>query len=228
MKWLGVSTSTRRGSVAVMEGDRILSHAPYEDLKGHAERIVLAVESTLAEAGITRGDLDALACDVGPGSFTGSRVGVAFTKGVALALELPVIGVSSLEAMAKAAFRTGRAATDDLVVPILDAKKGEVFLAAYGDRGLMLPPRHVRREAAWQAVHALAEAHNLVVVGEIAAELGALSPHLVTDPELDLPDASWIIHVAAERWASASEGSSRFDAGELEPTYVRAPDATPT
>src|SRR5262249_11430260 len=154
-----------------LEDGELLAEAPYEDLRGHAERVVAAVEGVFASAGRRREELSAVACDVGPGSFTGVRVGVSFAKGIALALDLPAVGVGSLEAMAAATFGTNRAVDGDAVVAVLDAKKGEVFLAAYARSGIaILPPQHVAREAAWRSIADVAEAWNLVVVGEIAAE----------------------------------------------------------
>src|SRR5437773_1126314 len=138
MLWLAISTSTRRGSVALLEQGEVLAEAPYEDLRGHAERVVAAIERAFATARRNRDGLNGIACDVGPGSFTGVRVGVSLAKGIALGLDVPAVGVGSLEAMAAAAFGTNRAVDGDAVVPVLDAKKGEVFLAAYARSGVAI------------------------------------------------------------------------------------------
>ena len=100
MKVLALSTSTPRGSAAVLEGDRVLGAASYEDLAAHAERLFSAIDEALRAAGVARNAIEQLACDVGPGSFTGVRVAVSAAKGIALALGARVVPVASLEAMA--------------------------------------------------------------------------------------------------------------------------------
>src|SRR5690606_32392561 len=102
---LAVSTSSPRGTVAVARDGAILSRVAYDGGTSHAERLFAVIEEALSAAGIGKGELDALACDVGPGSFTGVRVGVATCQGIALGLDRPVVGIGSLEAMAYAARR---------------------------------------------------------------------------------------------------------------------------
>lgn len=232
MRLLALSTSTPRGGAALLavdpQGDRLLAAVAYEDLRGHAERIFGAIDEVLATAGLARSDIQALGCDVGPGSFTGVRVAVASAKGIALALALPVAGVSSLEAMAAAAFAEGAARPGDLVVPVLDAKKNELFLAAFDAPGAppSSPPQHLARDAVPAAVEALAAGRRLVVVGEAADLEAPLRPYLARGPALDLPDAAWIGRVALGR-LRASAAAGEHDAALLEPLYVRAPDAKP-
>ncbi|EYF02376.1 tRNA (adenosine(37)-N6)-threonylcarbamoyltransferase complex dimerization subunit type 1 TsaB [Chondromyces apiculatus] len=237
MKILALSTSTPRGSVALLDvehsdhgkhGERVLASMSYDDLHGHAERIISAIEETLAAAGATRADIQALACDIGPGSFTGVRVAVATVKGIALALATPAVGVISLEAMAAAAFASA-AAPGDLVVPVIDAKKGELFLAVYDAPHAppRVAPRHLARDEVPAALAALAEGARVVVVGVVAEELPALRPHLAQGPGLGLPDASWIGRLAAERLARGPSSREDLDAAAIEPLYVRAPDAKP-
>ncbi len=127
--------------------------------------------AVLAQAGEHRGSLEGLSCDVGPGSFTGVRVGVASAKGIALGLGLPLAGVVSLEAMAAAAFATGAAGPGDVVVAAVDAKKSEVFVAAYDARGTVLaaPCARTLGPEAFTLVTA-PPGGRLVVVGEVARD----------------------------------------------------------
>ncbi|HVY47083.1 MAG TPA: tRNA (adenosine(37)-N6)-threonylcarbamoyltransferase complex dimerization subunit type 1 TsaB, partial [Minicystis sp.] len=130
MRVLGLSTSTSRGSAAgaITDGRaaRVAGHGGYVDLAAHAERVFEAIDAALAAAGLDRSALDAIACDVGPGSFTGVRVGLASAKGIAMALGLPLVGVGSLEAIADEAFRAGGLPEDAIVLAALDAKKAEL------------------------------------------------------------------------------------------------------
>src|SRR5262249_49911307 len=125
MNVLALSTSTPRGSAALVRDGETLAAVAYADLEGHAERIFAAIDAVLAQAGVDRGALDGTACDVGRGSFTGVRVGVSAAKGIAMALDRPLLGVTSLEAMAAAAFAAGAAAAGDVAAPTIDAKKSE-------------------------------------------------------------------------------------------------------
>ena len=109
MRVLALSTSTPRGSAALVRDGEVVAAVAYVDLQGHAERIFEAVDAVLAQAGEPRSAVEGLGCDVGPGSFTGVRVGVASAKGMALGLGLPLAGVVSLEAMAAAAFDAAHA-----------------------------------------------------------------------------------------------------------------------
>jgi tRNA threonylcarbamoyladenosine biosynthesis protein TsaB len=224
MNILALSTSTQRGSAAVFDDGAELATVAYADLKGHAERIFAAIDAALAEAGLPRAALSAVACDTGPGSFTGARVGVASVKGIALALGLPVVGVLSLEAMAAAAFGEGAAREGDVVLAAIDAKKSEIFVAAYaldgGSLQPILPP--CCRAALPEALTLPGQERRVIVVGEVAAALGPC-PALARGPALDLPDAAWVARLAAARLARGAG----LDPAALEPTYVRAPDAIP-
>jgi tRNA threonylcarbamoyladenosine biosynthesis protein TsaB len=225
MKILALSTSTPRGSAVVLEGDRVLGTGGYVDLQGHAERIFEAIDAALAAAGLDRAALAAIACDQGPGSFTGVRVGVASAKGIALGLGVPLAGVISLEAMAAAAFGEGAATADDVVLAAIDAKKDEVFLAAYALEGgavrALAPPRCEPRTAA--ALTIPGETRRIVLVGEVVATIDPLPHGLLRAPALDLPDAVWVGRLAAIRLAAGEDG----DPALLEPLYVRPPDAVP-
>ena len=224
MKLLALSTSTPRGSAALLRDGEAVAEVAYADLQGHAERLFEAIDAVLARAGEARTSIDALACDVGPGSFTGVRVGVASAKGIALALGAPLVGVVSLEAMARAAFAEGAAGPADAVLAAIDAKKGEAFVAAWDASGAeLLAPCTRPLGLETLLLPGLPPGGRLVVVGEIAVGL-ALPPgaSLARGPALDLPDAAWIARVAAPRFAGGPA-----DPADVEPLYVRAPDAIP-
>jgi tRNA threonylcarbamoyladenosine biosynthesis protein TsaB len=223
VKLLSISTSTPRGSAAILDGDRVLASTAYSDQHGHAERLFAAIDEILRAASLDRSSLEAIACDLGPGSFTGVRVGVASAKGIALALGLRVVGVTSLEAVAAAAFGDGRAEPTDIVAAVLDAKKGELFLGAF-DASLkpLLAPLHVPRSGAADVLRPLALERKLVLAGELLGEiLVDLTGEPSAEPLLTLPNAEWIGRIAAARLA---EGGGD-DAAALEAFYVRAPDA---
>jgi len=222
---LSMSTSSPRGTVAIARDSRILARVAYDGGTSHAERLFAVIDEAMAHAGITRAEIDALACDIGPGSFTGVRVGVASAKGIAVALSIPVVGVGSLESMAHAA--ASIAAGRD-VIAVVDARKGEVFAGAY-DTALRPTwgPRHLGRDQA-STLGDLAIERAALVVGAVVTELSGLAPP-PRAADLDLPDASSIALLAILRLAGLTsvEARMRFDAALLEATYVRAPDARP-
>jgi tRNA threonylcarbamoyladenosine biosynthesis protein TsaB len=227
MRLLAISTSTSRGSAAVLDGDRVLGVSSETDLEGHAaERIFGAVNEALASAGLASGAIEAFACDIGPGSFTGVRVGVSAAKGMALGRGAPLVGVGSLEAMAAAAFESGDAKPGDVVVAALDAKKQELFMAGFDATGeVVWAARHVPVIQAGSLVLGAIDATRLVTVGEVLSADPLLEPFLRRAPALDLPDAAAIGRLAARRLRAASPVD--LDPALVEPLYVRPPDAKP-
>jgi tRNA threonylcarbamoyladenosine biosynthesis protein TsaB len=126
MKILAIETSTRAGGVALLDGDRLVAGAILNIALTHSERLMAMIDRLLAEGGCSLEGLDGLAVSVGPGSFTGLRVGIAAVKGLALASDLPVAAVPTLDALAAALPYSLRA-----VCPVLDARKGEVYVSLY-------------------------------------------------------------------------------------------------
>ncbi|MFQ5897688.1 MAG: tRNA (adenosine(37)-N6)-threonylcarbamoyltransferase complex dimerization subunit type 1 TsaB [Candidatus Methylomirabilia bacterium] len=123
---LAVETSTPAGGAALLEGDRLVGEYMVNIRATHSERLLAAVDQLLHDARWTPGDLNGLAVAVGPGSFTGLRIGISTVKGLALALGIPVAAVPTLEALA-----WGLPFAREPVCPILDAKKGEVYAALF-------------------------------------------------------------------------------------------------
>lgn len=95
---LGFDTSARHCAAALMRGDRVLVQRSEEMARGQAERLMPLLEEVLAEAGVSWGDLNVIGVGVGPGNFTGIRISVSAARGLALALDVPAVGVSSFEA----------------------------------------------------------------------------------------------------------------------------------
>jgi len=126
MKVLGIDTSTSCGSVGLIDDESILSEYLLNIPVTHSERLLGTIELILKEARFALEDLDGWAISLGPGSFTGLRIGVSTVKGLALATQKPVAGVSTLDVLAYQI-----SSTPYLICPILDARKGEVYTAFY-------------------------------------------------------------------------------------------------
>src|SRR5258706_14395258 len=128
MKVLGIESSGTRGGVALVESGKLLGTRLLEKGMVHGREIAPSIRSLLDEARWAAEALDLIACDIGPGSYTGLRVGLAAAKGLALALGRPLIGVASLDAMADAARDQAR-----VLCPAMDARWDQIYGAVYED-----------------------------------------------------------------------------------------------
>jgi tRNA threonylcarbamoyladenosine biosynthesis protein TsaB len=126
MKVLGIDTSTPCGSVGLIDGDQVISEYSLNVPVTHSERLLDAIDLVLKKGRHALGDLDGFAISLGPGSFTGVRIGVSTVKGLAYAVQKPVVGVSTLDVLASQV-----SPTPYLICPIIDARKGEVYSAFY-------------------------------------------------------------------------------------------------
>ena len=131
MKLLAIETATEACSVAVLVDGRL--HERFEIApRRHAELTLPWAEQLLADAGVAKSQLDAIAVGRGPGAFTGVRLAIALAQGIALALDRPLLPVSTLAALAMCA---DSAAEGDRIIAAIDARMGEVYLAAFARAG---------------------------------------------------------------------------------------------
>ncbi len=139
---LAVESATDTAAVALADEDGALGSFVVARGRRHTETIAPAIDALCRRVGVALADLDVLGVDVGPGLFTGLRVGVGTVKALAFALELPVVTATSLEVLAHAVVGSG-AADGRLLVPVVDARRGEVFSARFRWRR---PPARARRD----------------------------------------------------------------------------------
>jgi tRNA threonylcarbamoyladenosine biosynthesis protein TsaB len=214
-----IDTSTALGSVALVEDGRVVAEDSRRVSNAHGESLLPMVSALFASAGWVPADVARWGVGVGPGSFTGCRIGVATVKGIVMATGAEVVGVTSLDALA-----FGLDA-GDLVVSLVRGGKGELFLQAKRGGALVLAPSHLRIGDIAARVAALATDGRVVVAGESAVEVdwsavGALEGRvtLLVEPPYDAPRAVVISRIAL---AGVPE-----DADALEPLYVRPPEIT--
>jgi len=202
---LGLDTCLAACSVAVRDGDRVLAHAREVMARGHQERLAPMAERVMADAGLPFADLQRIGVTVGPGSFTGLRVGLAFAKGLASALDIPLIGVGALEALA--------AEADGLVFAAIDARRDQVYLQAFEDGRPLMAPDALELGTAAARVAEIAAGRPLTLLGSGAPLLAGFAPgaRLLT-PEG--ADARLVAMLAAGRTPTPAR-----------PLYLRAPDA---
>ena len=126
MRILAVDTATKSCSVAVTEKQTVLAELTNTNGQTHSIHLLDMIHAVIQTAGLTAAALDGFAVTKGPGSFTGLRIGISTIKGLAVAVNKPVVGISSLETLAQQA-----GSGSDLICPLIDARKGEVYYAAY-------------------------------------------------------------------------------------------------
>jgi len=219
MKLLAVDTALDALAVALLvrEGDRIDVFAETEIIgRGHAERLMGAIDALLARAGTPLDAIDAFAVTTGPGSFTGIRIGVAATRGFALAAGKPAIGVPTLEALAAEAraIMPGRA-----IFAVLDARKDEVYAQGFSAEGAPLGRAEVIAPA---LVAERASARDAVLVGTGAALVAAHAPALAVLPAPVIPGIETIARLALARLDACGGACDKPS-----PLYVRPADAKP-
>lgn len=126
MKILAVDTSTTSCSVAIVGRDSLLAEATIVRKQTHSKHLMDMINQVVTSSGIAISDLNGFAVTKGPGTFTGLRIGISTVKGLAAATGKPVVGVSSLEALARQC-----ALSSYLICPLIDARKGEVYFSRY-------------------------------------------------------------------------------------------------
>jgi tRNA threonylcarbamoyladenosine biosynthesis protein TsaB len=137
MKILALDTSTSHAALGISDGPRVLAELALDAGKNRGESLAPALSGLLGPLGLKPAEIDAYAVGLGPGSFTGLRTGIAFVIGLALANPRPVIGVSTLHALAlNAPFFPGT------ILPLIDAKKGQLFAARFRGGGDTLVPHN--------------------------------------------------------------------------------------
>jgi tRNA threonylcarbamoyladenosine biosynthesis protein TsaB len=219
VKILAVDTALGACSVAVLSGDRVLAEEYETMLRGHAEALAPMAQRAMGIAGIPFSALERIGVTTGPGTFTGQRVGLAFARALAVALKIPVVGTTTLHAMAEAALAVSPNAA--WAVTAADAKRGEVYLAAYARRGTtLIEPRLVLASEVISPLSRTADEHGLspVLAGTATPLITPILTHAryqTSDSGVRQPNAVFVGRLAAKS----------ADIGPPRPLYLRAPDA---
>lgn len=201
---LAFDTATPLVTVALHDGERVVvEHSSDQPMK-HGEHLAPLIARSLEDAGIVRQDLTAIAVGVGPGPFTGLRVGVVTARTLGFVLDIPVYGVCSLDAVALEVVENGGAAAGSFLVAT-DARRKEVYLASYDAAGRRLEGPVVTRPA----------------------EVATSAPVAGAGPEL-YPEA-FSTPIAPTRpsagWLATAVTAELVDLLDPEPLYLRRPDA---
>jgi tRNA threonylcarbamoyladenosine biosynthesis protein TsaB len=202
---LAFDTATPLVTVALHDGDDVVVEHTSEQRMKHGEQLAPLIERAMKGAGIVRQDLTALAVGVGPGPFTGLRVGLVTARTLGFVLDIPVYGVCSLDVLALEAVDTGTVPGDGDFVVATDARRREVYLASYDAGGVRLDGPAVDKPATL--------ATDAPAVGEGAVLYPDDFPHAAGPTR---PSATWLARAVAEE---------RAELRDPEPLYLRRPDA---
>lgn len=208
MRLMVIDTALGACTAAVFEDGRPLAVRQEMMSKGHQERLGGLARDTMAASGLTFGDLDRIGVTVGPGSFTGLRVGLAFALGLGAALDRPVVGVSALDALAADG-------GPGLVLAAIDARRGQVYARLFRDGRPLDEARALSLDAARAAIALERLADEPVrLIGSGAA--------LLAQDDCDIDDRP---APSPEALARLTQAASTDEPAR--PLYLRAPDATP-
>lgn len=222
---LAIETATRVCSVALARGGELIAERSNSDARLHSERLLPLIDALLASAEVKLADVGAFALSIGPGSFTGLRIGLATVKAFALGDARPVAAVSTLAALCASAEDAGKGEGSP-VAALLDARRGAVYAACVSRAGISHPDVLSDCVLTPPELAAKLPRGARIVVGEGAQEgaaaLVALRPDLacLVLPALGASAAS----VARLGAALLAQGAAR-DAAELVPTYLRRAEA---
>ena len=221
MKILAVDTAAKSCSAAVIDGDRLLAELTAVKDQTHSRHLLKIIDTVIGMAGLKVAQLDGFAVSIGPGSFTGLRIGISSIKGLAFSLNKPLVGVSSLEALA---FQCNP--YPYLICPVLDARKQEVYYCRYRSKNGLLVKDGIEQVAPpADALCGIREPCLFAGDGArlyrklIQAELGELA-HFVAGSQ-------HIIRASAVAWLSLSRFKRREtdDVQVLVPQYIRKSEA---
>lgn len=231
---LALDTATRYGRFALAEDAEVLAYRPLNVSGSYADALLPVVQEMLAECGRSRSELAGIGVTVGPGSFTGVRIGVATAKGLAWALGCRLVGVTSLAAMAAALLADYPEA--EFAVPALDARRGEIFCGLYRRQGAWVTPvveaAASRPDQWWQAIRdAVPDVNGPLYGGDgtglLLGQGATLRPELTAAPGPVLRRWS-SAHPATAPALAVALGVADLPTShpfELVPEYMRVSDA---
>jgi len=222
MRVLAIDTALAACSAAVLDTihgalrDGLVAHESVPMTRGHAEALIPLIARVMKRAGMAFADLDRVVVTTGPGSFTGLRVGISAARGLALATEIPAIGVSTLSAYAAPYLGADNKSP---VIAVVDARHDQVYLQVFdpGGRTLVAP----RLAPLHEAIRAATDAPSRIVgsaARAVAERLSDAAPSPLTVDDAAAPDIGWIAQIGAVAPASTTPPK---------PQYLRAPDAQP-
>ncbi|MHA1565142.1 MAG: tRNA (adenosine(37)-N6)-threonylcarbamoyltransferase complex dimerization subunit type 1 TsaB [Alphaproteobacteria bacterium] len=224
MQILALDCATQACSVALLVDGRPAAHGYEERARGHAERLLPMAREILDQAGTDYAAIDAFAVTIGPGTYTGVRIALATARALALAAGCPLIGITTMAAVARAAMVSPTPPVDgDILVVALETKRADFYIQYFQAD---LTPLSAPASLPPEDVAATLPTGRLVVAGDGGARLAEVlgpSRPLVLLPGADYPDAQHVAILAADQLAARSVTATQPPPRAL---YLRPPDVT--
>lgn len=223
---LAIDTATRLMSLAVHDGFTVLAEQTRQAAKAHTEMLAPAITQILRDADASMDDITAIAAVVGPGSYTGVRIGVSMAKGLAAARQLPVVGINTLDALA-----AGQPKFDGALLAVVAAGRGRVITQAYRWNYARWVARGEPRLLKWDELVASIDG-RVMLTGEITRKARDICTEAqATHPELKISFAPGAYSlrragfVAEVAWQQLNEAPPEsFNAATLVPVYLNSLD----
>ncbi len=221
MRILALETATPAASAALVDDGRILAECRLTGQKNHSERLLQIVDSLFEWTGAEKRSVDLIAVSVGPGSFTGLRVGISTAQGLAFALDKPLAGIPTLDVVASQGF-----IADGFISPMIDARKQQVYAALYragsGELSQVQPPAVVDPAQWVESLDgpAMLIGNGVLAYSETISAAAEAKGCTMADQDQGIPRAATIARLARTTYA-ASAGRPEL----VSAMYVRPPDA---
>ncbi len=219
---LNIETSTEVCSVSLQKGEECLGERNAAEPMSHTRVLTKLIEELFELTGVSINALKAVAVSAGPGSYTGLRVGAATAKGLCYAADIPLIGVSTLKALADKMRTEEELCPGDILIPMLDARRMEVYTAIYNSEGYEMVPIHALILTPEAFSEYRDEGNRLVIAGPGAAKYFEHFPAPSSlYPEIGISASNMIPQVWKKYCNAAFEDLAYF-----EPQYLKAPNIT--
>jgi len=217
---LHLETSTKTCSVALSSGSELLSVVEAMDLNySHAEKLNLFIKEAMETAKVAMKDLSAIAVSKGPGSFTGLRIGVSSAKGLAYALDIPLISCNTLECLAQGFLMKNELSDNDIVIPMIDARREEVYMVKTDNRGKVLSDVEAKVITASSFDKDIKNDNIIHLIGDGSAKFEALFkdvPTIIVHTTF-FPSAQYMLPLAKRSF----DNEKFVDLAYFEPFYLK-------
>lgn len=227
MTLLGIETATTVCAAAVVRDGTLLAEELVDERNVHAERLMRMIDSAFRRCRMALEQMDGLAVSIGPGSFTGLRIGLSVAKGLAYASGKPIVPVPTLQALAqKAAGALGNAGSAELILPVLDARRGDVYCALYRPTDGAVAPVWEQQIMALGTLAEAVSGQQVMVTGDARQALDRVFrdrfPESQQTPRIAPEDvarcSAAAVAIVGERLLARGKSA---DPGLLEPHYLR-------